>query len=137
MADEEVKEVELQMVRVVSQEGKAALVEWVVEGNLHRVILPQATFVTGEDGTALISTKALDKGVPYGLPWAKVVKEVPTFTPQMLENALHRADIWTEEDFNKNLQLVNNALRGLTGLGVTNVRDQIEQFKSKSEVNTK
>lgn len=137
MTDEDVKqpkvekEVEPLMVRVVSQEGKAALVEWVVEENLHRVVLPLSVLKLDEGDTALVEPKALDKGVPYGLPWAKVVKEIPTFTPQMLEHALHKVGIWTEDDFNKNLQLVNNALRGLTSLGVTNVRDQIEQFKSK------
>jgi hypothetical protein len=93
-------------VRLVSQTGKNALVEWVAKGAVKRGYLP-ADKVTSDK----LDQELLEAAAPYGIPWAEM--PFKAFTGADLEKALHNADIWTEEQVRTNAQKVIGALQTL------------------------
>jgi len=81
-------------VKVLRQEGDAALVEWRNRDIPRRVMVP----VSEVDGQGWITKESLDAGMEYGLPWAGMVGRLSA-TPKKLERALHNDGIWTAQDF--------------------------------------
>jgi hypothetical protein len=101
-------------VNVVSRKDASALVEF-VEGQA-----VQRKTVTAEalDGDK-IAQDDLDLGVPYGIPWADLVKV--TATPASIEKALHNAGIWTLEDLTSNPRRAIGALQAAYGLDLASL----------------
>ena len=80
---------------------KTVLVEWLRDEKQARGYVPNKALEMAEDGKhGLVSPEVLEAATPYGLPWAKLIQLQAT--PEGIENALHRAGIWTFEDLRTN-----------------------------------
>lgn len=90
--------VQVTEVKVLNDQGKTALVEWIEDGAAKRGFIPSKEL--SKSPQLLIENKILKAATPYGIPWAKVVKLQAT--PEGIELALHRAGIWTVEDLRTN-----------------------------------
>jgi len=95
MAEAELN-IEFVQVKVLNDQGKTVLVEWVEDNKIKRGFIPSKNLATD----SLVAKKVLSAATPYGLPWAKLIKLQAT--PEGIEVALHRAGIWTMEDLMKN-----------------------------------
>jgi len=91
-------------IKVISQRGQSALVEYIKDGVLKRVTIPTKDIVDGQ-----ISNYKLKLGIPYGIEWSKYIRL--DATPQDLEQNLRRAGIWTKEDALQNAQRVLGAIQ--------------------------
>jgi hypothetical protein len=83
-------------VKVIRQEGQAALVEVVTPDGILRKVLPIAAL--SQDG--LVDPQAWAQGIPYGLPWEDLIQFKAT--PAQFANNLHVHGIWTLEDLQSN-----------------------------------
>jgi len=92
-------------VRLVSQSGKSALVEWTEKDGLHRASIP------ADKVADKVDLELLDAAPPYGVPWAEA--KIKPFTGSELQAALYAAGVWTAEDALNKPQLVIGALQGL------------------------
>jgi len=89
--------------RVVSQTDKSALVEWFVKGAVKRGTLPIEK-VPGDK----IDQELLDAAIPYGVPWAEM--PIKQFTGDQFQDAMYKADLWTQEQVCLNAQKVIGVL---------------------------
>jgi hypothetical protein len=81
-------------VRRIAEKDGSSLVEWIGEDGLyHRAYVPNKAL---DKGT--VSTKDLQKGIPYGLPWEQWV-EIQA-TPERIANELRRMGVWCLADLN-------------------------------------
>ena len=79
-------------ITVLTSTERVCLVQWFdAKGNEQRCQLP-ADAVRGKT----LPADVLAQGVPYGIPWAQVLK--PAMTVERLEQSLHAAGLWTLED---------------------------------------
>jgi hypothetical protein len=78
-------------VKIISQRGQSALVEYTEGGNLKRATIPTADIVDNK-----VSPHKLHLGISYGVEWAKYV--TLQATPEQLQENLRWAGIWTKED---------------------------------------
>jgi hypothetical protein len=117
MAKEETKSTP---VRLIREEGKAALVEWIDEdGRYQRAILPSKLVTDGVGGGWLVAQTDLDAGMPYGVPWAELITiEV---TPQIIEHELRKAGLWTFQDLQANPNVTLGALVAAYGVSLSSL----------------
>ena len=102
---EKEKSTKLIPVRLVSQTGKSALVEWQDKKGLHRASIP------AEKVAEKIDLELLEAAPAYGVPWADM--PIKPFTGEQFQAALYAADIWTEEQARLNAKKVIGALQAL------------------------
>ena len=93
-------------VTVVKRSHEAVLVEFVRDGKVGRVIIPASADVLA------LTAGDLDLGIPWGIPWEDLLKEV-TITPAQLAEALHNAGIWTAQDLQVNTRAAIGALQAV------------------------
>ena len=89
-------------VKIITIKGVAMLVEWIIDAKVYRAIIPESVVtisIPGLEGFADLDI--LETGIPYGLPWKELIPKYEIM-PIMLEEELHKAGIWTVEDFEKN-----------------------------------
>jgi hypothetical protein len=101
-------------VSVVARKDASALVEFVEGQAAQRKTVP-ADALDGDK----IAQDDLDMGVPYGIPWADLVKV--TATPGGIEKALHNAGIWTLEELTSNPRRAIGALQAAYGLDIASL----------------
>ena len=89
-------------VRTVHSEKKVVLVEWAVEGILHRATLPVGSVEFG-----MVAADILAQAIPYGKIWED--ENFPPVDIKALANELRREGIWTEEDLLRRTDLVRAA----------------------------
>jgi len=77
-------------VRIVSEQGDVALIEWAAEDDSRRAYFPKGKVKPGG-----MTAEELGKAQPYGQDWAEVF---PYPFGRALSIALHRAGVWTFED---------------------------------------
>ncbi len=77
-------------VKIISQKGDSALVEW----DYHRAYIPVKAIHDGE-----VSQSVLNKGIPYGVKWEKYI--TITVTPESIANDLRRCGVWCLADLKK------------------------------------
>jgi hypothetical protein len=85
------KEIDYVKVTILKKEGSAVLVEYVKDGNVQRCSVPAREVNDGE-----CSQKALDAGIPFGIPWESVLADlvrVDDFS-QRLANNLRMLGVW-------------------------------------------
>lgn len=84
-------------VRVVRQQGQAALIEWQdLLGDTVRGVVPSISLIHYPDG----QTHADVEGATlYGVDFAGL--ELPTITPGDIAQMLHARDLWTADDIMK------------------------------------
>lgn len=102
-------------VKTIRTEAKSALVEWVRDGVVKRAYVPRDEI---KEGTC--SESVLAVGIPYGIPWAKLIQ--PTFDPELLEAELHRRGIWNVDDLRTHGQHVLGAINRATGINLSTLR---------------
>lgn len=99
-------------VKLLRKKKKAALVEYYNGEMPIRVSVPSSKVSVIEGTKAEVPEQVIDEGIPYGIPWASLIKKDFVVTGEMLEQSFHKAGIWTWSDFNSNRQ-------GLTGVVMT------------------
>lgn len=99
-------------IQVVLRKGASALVQWMDNGHVNRVVVPENALLS--DTT--ITKEAIDQGITYGVPWKELISSV-TVSGDALENALHDQGIWTYKDFFDKSQEVMGAIH--TAFGIT------------------
>lgn len=97
-------------VKVISQDGKSVLVEWMDNGRLKRGVLPASEVRRGKYTTK----RALNMAAPYGMPWEELVQLKAT-SEQLAEN-LRRRGIWNLEDMRKKMNEVQTAIMQTYGV---------------------
>lgn len=91
-------------VKIISQRGQSALVEYFKDGKLCRVTVPAKEIIDGQ-----INAYNLNMGIPYGLPWAQLIPMAAT--SKQLEQNLRRVGVWTKEDALSNAPAVLGAIQ--------------------------
>lgn len=89
-------------VKVISKKKDTSLVEW-DDGVLNRGYIPSDKIEDGE-----VSSDTLSAAIPYG-----VQLDLPSVTPEQVEEALHRAGLWTVEDMRQNPMEVKAVLEAV------------------------
>lgn len=90
-------------VKLINRNGRAALIEYQVEGATARGFVPAEALRQDAGQTYESNQYEVDRptlAAPYGMPWADLVT-LPA-TPQDIEDALHQYGIWTAEDLERN-----------------------------------
>lgn len=84
-------------VRVVRQQGQAALIEWQdLLGDTVRGVVPALALIHYPDGKVLAD---VESATLYGVDFAGL--ELPTITPGDIAQMLHARDLWTADDILK------------------------------------
>lgn len=99
--------------RTIAEIGVSFLVEYVSNGEVFRVIVPNP-----ENGK--VERDVLDLGVPYGIDWAAILKPAKP-TPEDFARALKNADIWTLSDAMTRPNEVISALHAVYGIDLAAV----------------
>lgn len=112
------------IVTVVRDSGRGSkLVTWTDGGHPRRSWVP--THLISPD--LEVSLKVLQESAPYGLPFDQIIESV-TITADAFADALHRRNIWTQEDVIKNPDAVSKALIAAAGLSVSSLQTSIREF---------
>lgn len=111
-------------VKIVRQGLATSVAEYSSKGHTVRVMIPTTDVVNGT-----VDEVTLGFGLPYGVPWETI--ELPTFTAQDLADELHKYDIWTSEDAQKNINVVQGAVSNITGRVVQRILRLANQYQSK------
>lgn len=115
-------------VRVVRGNRRAVLVEALVDGHLQRRIVP-AGAVT--DSTIVYET--WEQGIPYGEPWAQIVRGLDLEgVPERVEACLRQRGVWTLEDARLHPMEVIAALQQAIGLERARLMRLAEQWAAES-----
>jgi hypothetical protein len=109
-------------VRIVRVQGESALVGYMQDGKVRQVVIPFSAIV---DGQALSSVLA--SGIRHGLPWSDMVS--PAATPEAVEQALYRADIWTGADLRSNPRAALGALQAVYGVDLAALLRAAREFE--------
>lgn len=108
-------------VKVIKTEGKAVVVEAVLQGKVERRIVPE-----GRVSDGVISEQDFESGIDYGLPFDEFICAID-ITGQ-LQVALHNADIWTLEDlYSKGRQAIG-ALQAVYGVELARIIQAAEKY---------
>jgi hypothetical protein len=118
------KQPKLIPVRVVSQTGASATVEWFVKGAVKRGTLPIEK-VTGDK----LDQELLDAAVPYGIPWAEMA--IKSYTGEQFQDAMYKADLWTDEQVRKNAQKVIGVLQELYRLHLGSISEFAAKYQKQ------
>jgi len=96
-------------VKLVSRKGQAALVEYLEGGALRRCVVPLSLLSDDE-----VAPEALERGLPYGLPWEELLRLATT--PEAVAQELRRRGIWTLADLRACPQAAVGALQSCYGV---------------------
>jgi hypothetical protein len=99
-------------VRVVTQKGKSALVEWAEGGDLRRAFVP-ADRVEGDR----VDAETLEASIPYGVPWAELV-DLSAATPENFQAEMHRHGVWTVADLESKPKVIRRVTDIITGINL-------------------
>lgn len=91
-------------VKIIKQRGQSALVEYLYGDHLRRVNIPTSSIKAGQ-----VEEGILEMGIPYGLEWSNLLSLQAT--PELFQENLRQAGIWTKDDALKNPQLVVAAIQ--------------------------
>ena len=112
------------IVSVVRDSGRGShLVQWSEEGRLKRAWVPSRLISKDLE----VSPKTLKESPPYGIPFDDALKSV-TIAASTIADALHRRNIWTYEDLQKNPGSVSRALIAASELSVSSIQNSIREF---------
>lgn len=91
-------------IKIVSQRGQSALVEYIKDGQLERRVILASDIHDGQ-----VNEYNLNLGVQYGLKWSKLI--TLQATSEDLEQNLRRVGIWTGEDALNNVEKLLSAIQ--------------------------
>ena len=111
-------------VRTVKTTGKSVIVEYTEKGATKRAIMPVDSIKDGK-----VDSETLSLGIPYGIDWSKL--ELNQVTAEQLATELHKNDIWTREDVQKNPAAVQGALQKLIGLNLGKIYQVANSHKKE------
>ena len=94
-------------VRIVSEKGDVALIEWDAEGDVRRAYVPKSKAM------ATMTARELGKAQPYGEDWAEVF---PYSFGRALSVTLHRTGIWTFVDVATHRAVVQGKIWAAMGI---------------------
>jgi hypothetical protein len=102
-------------VRIIRDNGLAALVEWQVrltggqQNDVRRAYVPKGVIqhLDSSSGTGGVVPSELDAGTAYGVAWEELA--VVTATPQEIGRQLRRHGIWTRRDLEQHIDVVQAA----------------------------
>ena len=105
-------------VKVISEHGAAALVEWLADGKRQRSFYPKDR-LEKNGGTTLAVCP--EEGAPYGAAWAAALANfgLPDSLAQAAEENLHRRGIWTGADLQRRRPQAVSALQQTLGLTIS------------------
>ena len=112
-------------VTVVSQEGEGALVQWMKPDGKH-VARGFVAVADIEDGKC--DKAALKAAHPYGVPWGKLI-DLTKITPEGVEDELHRRQIWTVSDIEKNAMGAEQALLAAARLSIGDLHNRGSKYE--------
>ena len=114
------------MIVAVIRSGRGTiLVQWQGnDGHLHRGWIPAQLINADLD----ISLSVLNEAMPGGLPFEKMFTNI-SFSAEDLAEALHRRNIWTEEDIARNPNEIAKALLSASSLSVSKIQTIVRDFK--------
>jgi len=98
-------------VKLLAQEGDNAMVEFVRDGDMHRVSLPASEIENGE-----ASLKSLNTGIEYGIDWDEIYPGLNNLNWEM-----HRRQIWTFQDARADITNLRKAVIAATNKIVTSI----------------
>ena len=96
-------------VDVQYRKKSAALVEYTDSDIPVRVSVPSAEVEVDALQQTFIDEDVLESGIPYGVPFASKIGDF-VITGETIENELHKAGVWTTDDFASNPQKVHGAV---------------------------
>lgn len=112
------------IVAIIRDSGRGThLVQWREGNRLKRAWVPSR--LVGHD--LEVSAKTLRESPPYGLPFEDALKSV-TIAAEDVAEALHRRNIWTFEDVQKNPDSVSKALIAAAELSVSRIQNSLREF---------
>lgn len=91
-------------IKIISQRGQSALVEYIENGQLERRIVLANDIHDGQ-----VNEYNINLGVQYGLKWSKLI--TLQATSEDLEQNLRRVGIWTGEDALTNVEKLLSAIQ--------------------------
>lgn len=97
------------IVRIVSKNGAAAVIEWLDAGQPRRSIVPLRA--VREAAPGVFDVENPEHGAAYGEPWAQMMHF--SVTPEQVEDALHNYGIWTYADLQRNHMQALAAIQSL------------------------
>ena len=101
-------------VIVLSQEGESALVQWIIPKTNNRIARGYVEAAKIEDSKC--EENVLAAAQPYGVPWGKLIDiEHFNITPQRIEDELHRRNMWTVADIERDTTLAMRSLVSIMG----------------------
>jgi len=86
------------IVKIISRNGEAAVIEWVEAGRAERSVVPHRAI--REVAPGILEVDHPEEGAPYGARWSKMINF--SVTPEAVEKALRDYGIWTVEDLHRN-----------------------------------
>lgn len=99
-------------VRVISQRGTSALVEYQFNDTWKRCYIPADKVKENE-----CDLDVLHMGIPYGADWEELLSGY-TLDTSMVANDLHRHGIWNIDDLKKNPAIINGLIVKALGFSV-------------------
>ena len=111
---EEVEELEaiLVDVKIIRSKGQVTLVEWDDAGKFRRMLVPREVVLENKDGRGLIVEEILEMGIPYGVNWEVRIQKSFVITGVQVAQQLEVLGIWTKEDYERNPNIVQQAVLG-------------------------
>jgi len=114
---------------VVAINAKNAMVEYVIDKEVKRVIIPFA-LIADQIGTKVeIDEQELAKGIPFGVPFAEIINL--QVTPYALERALHNAGIWEYYDMVSKPSAVIGAIKQALNLDISTLMSAAQDYEKK------
>lgn len=122
----------MERVKLIFRKKMAVLVEYLQDGVPVRVSVPSNRVfqITDNKKEVEVSEKTLREGIPYGIPWAIHVKDV-TIKGEDLERELHKAGIWTLDDYKRNPGAIQSAIMSLAVSVLRSVVQTVKEYSSK------
>ena len=123
----------MKRVRIIFRKKDAILVQVSDEkGNLKRFVVPsvEIKLIPKEPNFAFVSEKAMERSIPYGIPWEYKLKD-RIITSEELATSLRNNGLWTEEDIFKNPSLVQGALMSALKLSISEIIAIAKEYKEK------
>jgi len=111
-------------VKLILQSSKSAVYEWVIKGVVKRGILPVDKVIDGK-----IDQELMEAAAPYGIPWADM--PIKTFTGEQFQDAMYKADLWTDEQVRKNAQKVIGVLQELYRLHLGSISEFAAKYQKQ------
>ena len=121
--------------KLLFRKKSAVLVEFRdQDGNPFRYSFPADDIKVESDGsTVYLSEEMVDMGIPYGVPWEHLLKDIHITADQLASN-LRKNNIWTAEDAMKNPNGLKGALLSSLSVAMSSVIRISKEFMSNKEM---